>query len=67
MKKGDLVKHCNAPWYGIITRVKRFTDPPAGVQHVELIWLDNEERRHVLGTPVRDVVASSLLLMVSEA
>jgi len=67
MKPGDLVKHYNAPWYGIITRVKRFTDPPAGLQHVELIWLDNEDRRHVLGTPARDVVASSLLLMVSEA
>ena len=67
MKPGDLVKHCNAPWYGIITRVKRFTDPPAGLQHVELIWLDDKDRRHVLGTPARDVVASSLLLMVSEA
>ena len=67
MKKGDLVKHCNAPWYGIITRVKRFKDPPAGVQHVELIWLDDKDRRHVLGTPARDVVASSLLLLVSEA
>ena len=67
MKAGDLVKHYRAPWFGIITRVKRFTDPPAGVQHVELIWLDNEDRRHVLGTPVRDVVASSLLLMVNEA
>jgi len=67
MKRGDLVKHRNAPWYGVITRVKRFKDPPAGVQHVELIWLDDKDRRHVLGTPARDVVASSLLLMVSEA
>jgi len=67
MKPGDLVKHYNAPWYGVITRVKRLTDFPSGVQHVELIWLDNDDRRHVLGTPVRDVVASSLLLMVNEA
>ena len=67
MKPGDLVKHCNAPWYGVITRVKRFKDPPAGVQHVELIWLDDKDRRHVLGTPSIDVVASSLLLMGSES
>ena len=63
MKPGDLVKHCNAPWFGIITRVKRFTDPPAGIQHVELIWLDN----NILAAPVKDTIASSLLLMVSEA
>ena len=67
MKPGDLVKHCNAPWFGIITRVKRFTDPPAGIQHVELIWLDNNGRSAILGTPVKDTIASSLLLMVSEA
>ena len=67
MKRGDLVKHCNAPWYGVITRVKRFKDPPAGLQHVELIWLDNKDRSATMGTPVKDKVASSLLLMVSEA
>ena len=67
MKPGDLVKHHSAPWYGVITRVKRLTDFPSGVQHVELIWLDDKDRRHVLGTPAKDVVASSLLLMVSEA
>ena len=67
MKPGDLVKHCNAPWFGIITRVKRFTDPPAGIQHVELIWLDNNGRSAILGTPVKDTIASSLLLMVSES
>ena len=67
MKPGDLVKHCNAPWFGIITRVKRFTDPPAGIQHVELIWLDNNGRSAILGTPVKDTIASSLLLLINEA
>ncbi len=67
MKPGDLVKHCNAPWYGVITRVKRLTDFPSGVQHVELIWLDNKERAITLGTPAKDAIASSLLLVVSEA
>ncbi len=67
MKPGDLVKHYRAPWFGIITRVKRFTDPPAGIQHVELIWLDNNGRSAILGTPVKDTIASSLLLMVNEA
>jgi len=67
MKAGDLVKHYRADWFGIITRVKRFRDPPAGMQHVELIWLDNKDRRAMLGTPVKDTIASSLLLMVSEA
>ena len=67
MKPGDLVKHYNAPWYGVITRVKRLTDFPSGVQHVELIWLDNKDRSAILGTPVKDTIASSLLLMVSEA
>ena len=62
MKRGDLVKHYRAPWFGIITRVKRFTDPPAGVQHVELIWLDYERSQGG-----KDTIASSLLLMVSEA
>ena len=62
MKKGDLVKHCNAPWYGVITRVKRFKDPPAGLQHVELIWLDSADSQGGKAT-----IASSLLLMVSEA
>ena len=63
MKKGDLVKHCNAPWFGVITRVKRFKDPPAGIQHVELIWLDpgNSDFNGI------DTIASSLLLMVSES
>ena len=61
MKSGDLVKHCNAPWYGIITRVKRFKDPPAGLQHVELIWLGP-----VVSDGI-DTIASSLLLMVSES
>lgn len=63
MKVGDLVKHCKAPWFGIVTRVKRCADPPAGIQHVELIWLDNNER----GAPTKDTIASSLLQMVSEA
>ena len=63
MKPGDLVKHYNAPWYGVIMRVKRLTDFPSGVQHVELIWLDN----NIQATPVKDTIASSLLLMVSEA
>ena len=67
MKPGDLVKHCGAPWYGVITRVKRLTDFPSGVQHVELIWLDNNGRSAILGTPVKDTIASSLLLMVNEA
>ena len=62
MKRGDLVKHCNAPWYGVITSVKRFKDPPAGLQHVELVWLTNE-----IGNYSKDTIASSLLLMVSEA
>jgi hypothetical protein len=53
MKKGDLVKHCNAPWFGVITRVKRFKDPPAGIQHVELIWLDSGNRRTWAPTPER--------------
>ena len=63
MKPGDLVKHYRADWFGIITRVKRFRDPPAGLQHVELIWLDN----NILAAPVKDTIASSLLLMVNEA
>ena len=63
MKPGDLVKHHSAPWYGVITRVKRLTDFPSGIQHVELIWLDN----NILAAPVQDTIASSLLLMVSEA
>ena len=62
MKRGDLVKHRNAPWYGVITRVKRLTDPPMGVQHVELVWLP--DRRTQNG---KDTIASSLLLMVSES
>ena len=62
MKRGDLVKHCNAPWYGVITRVKRFKDPPAGLQHVELIWLSDDP-----ASVMNDAVASSLLLMVSES
>ena len=63
MKPGDLVKHCNAPWYGVITRVKRFTDPPAGLQHVELIWLD--PANNAFNGKV--TIPSSLLLMVSES
>jgi hypothetical protein len=63
MKRGDLVKHRNAPWYGVITRVKRFGDPPAGLQHVELIWLD--PRNNAFNG--KDTIASSLLLMVSES
>jgi hypothetical protein len=66
MKPGDLVKHCNAPWFGIITRVKRFTDPPAGIQHVELIWIDSGNNAWKGPRPI-DTIASSLLLMVSEA
>jgi len=62
MKPGDLVKHCNAPWFGVITRVKRFKEPPAGLQHVELIWLDSADSKGGKAT-----IASSLLLMVSEA
>ena len=62
MKKGDLVKHHRAPWLGIITRVKRFKDPPAGIQHVELVWLSED-----VFPQTRDVVTPSLLLMVSEA
>ena len=62
MKRGDLVKHRNAPWYGVITRVKRFRAPPAGLQHVELVWLTNE-----IGSYSKDTIASSLLLMVSES
>ena len=64
MKRGDLVKHCHAPWYGVITRVKRFQDPPAGLQHVELIWLDYQRTNTEGG---KDTIASSLLLMVSES
>ena len=64
MKPGDLVKHYRAPWFGIITRVKRFTDPPAGVQHVELIWLDYQRTNTEGG---KDTIAASLLLMVSES
>ena len=67
MKPGDLVKHCNAPWYGVITRVKKMMDFPVGVQHVELIWIDNKDRSAILGTPEKDTIASSLLLMVSES
>ena len=66
MKKGDLVKHCNAPWFGVITRVKRFKDPPAGIQHVELIWLDSGNHTPGRPRPI-DTIASSLLLMVNEA
>jgi len=62
MKRGDLVKHCRAPWYGVITRVKRFKDPPAGIQHVELIWLASD-----LSQGGKDNIASSLLLMVNES
>ena len=62
MKRGDLVKHRNAPWYGVITRVKRFKDPPAGLQHVELIWFGYERSQGG-----KDTIASSLLLMVSES
>ena len=64
MKRGDLVRHCNAPWYGVITRVKRFTDPPPGIQHVELIWFDYQRTNTEGG---KDTIASSLLLLVSEA
>jgi hypothetical protein len=62
MKRGDLVKHYNAPWFGIITRVKRFNDPPPGIQHVELVWLTSD-----VNAVAKDKIASSLLLMVSEA
>ena len=66
MKAGDLVKHYRAPWFGVITRVKRFTDPPPGIQHVELIWLTGGAGRSAV-YPAKDTIASSLLLMVSEA
>jgi len=62
MKPGDLVKHNKAPWFGIITRVKRFTDPPPGIQHVELVWLTDDPN-----AIAKDTIASSLLLMVSES
>ena len=64
MKRGDLVKHRNAPWYGVITRVKRFKDPPAGLQHVELVWFDYQRSNTEGGI---DTIASSLLLLVSES
>ena len=64
MKRGELVKHCSAPWYGVITRVKRLKDPPAGLQHVELIWFDYQRSNTEGG---KDTIAASLLLMVSES
>ena len=62
MKRGDLVKHYNGPWYGVITRVKKLSDFPMGVQHVELIWFTKDIRARS-----KETIASSLLLMVSEA
>jgi len=58
MKAGDLVKHYRADWLGIITKVRRLRDNPAGIQYVELVWLSTREP---------DRCAGSLLQMVSEA
>jgi hypothetical protein len=58
MKPGDLVKHYRTDWFGIITKVRRLRDNPAGIQYVELVWLSTREP---------DRLAGSLLLMVNEA
>jgi hypothetical protein len=58
MKAGDLVKHKRGLWLALITKVKRVSDYPGGIQHVEILWVDSGDR---------DCLARSLLLMVSEA